>query len=184
MPVFDYLAKQDKWRRKIIPEMEKGGSFNKVLGLLIKYSIRTSDPFGLEKRTLLHEAAKYGRIDMLTMCLQYRPHNYVNDVKDRNGVTALMIAAKHGQAEAARFLLDRGADVEQADHAQRTALSYAQRAASPHVFRLLLTELSRKHGGLDVGNQYCRSHSCSPYNSSFLPSICHKPTHTFRKMTF
>lgn len=41
-------------------------------------------------------------------------------------VTPLMVAARHGQAEVAKFLLDNGADINHKDHAGRNAFDHAQ----------------------------------------------------------
>ena len=45
--------------------------------------------------------------------------------QDREGVTALGLAAAHGKQEAARFLLTHGSDVNVVDKTNRTPLDLA-----------------------------------------------------------
>lgn len=46
-------------------------------------------------------------------------------VADRSGTTPLMVAAESGDPEFVRYLLQRGLDVNAAEHGGRTALHYA-----------------------------------------------------------
>ena len=49
------------------------------------------------------------------------------DIKDNNGMTALISASKRGNSDICKILLDYGAQVEVKDNAGKTALMYAHR---------------------------------------------------------
>lgn len=60
------------------------------------------------------------------------------NAKDRDGITALMRAARRGGLESAVLLLDRGADVNAAGNGWESALMEAARHGNPKVAALLL----------------------------------------------
>ena len=64
------------------------------------------------------------------------------DAQTRQGVTALMMAARRGYAEVVRALLTKKADPNMADFTGRTPLTYARQASKPAIEAML-----RKAGG-------------------------------------
>ena len=131
-----YIYKYDKWRRKVLPAVETS-SIEKIVSLITRYSIRTSDHFGTEKRNLLHEAANCGRVDIMKMCVYLRTPDYVN-TKDFGEQTALMIAVTGGHLDAVRFLVHHGADIDIRDGEDCTAISHALENDNRVIFRYLL----------------------------------------------
>ncbi len=60
------------------------------------------------------------------------------NIKNDNGITALMLASGHGHKEALELLLDKGADVNVADNNGYTALIFASRGGNKEIIELLL----------------------------------------------
>lgn len=60
------------------------------------------------------------------------------DVKNSNGMTALMFAAAWGHADIAALLLEKGADVDQQDWSGERALMYAAHNGRTGVVQVLL----------------------------------------------
>ena len=60
------------------------------------------------------------------------------DEKDSSGVTLLGIAAKNGNMEALKILLDAGAEVDATDRVKRTALMHGGTSKNPQVLVMLL----------------------------------------------
>ncbi|MEU0127137.1 MULTISPECIES: ankyrin repeat domain-containing protein [unclassified Streptomyces] len=58
---------------------------------------------------ILADLARQGRTEAL---LEFFDHGLPVDVRDREGNTALMLAAYHGRTETVRALIGRGADVD------------------------------------------------------------------------
>jgi len=84
------------------------------------------------------EATSFGDLDRLTELLMFDPALVTTYSAD--GFTALHFAAFFGQAEAAGFLLDRGADVDAAGRGWMTGTALHSAASSRHsdiVARLL-----------------------------------------------
>lgn len=75
--------------------------------------------------TLLHLAAKKGGIEIAGMLLTRQPE--LLGMKDSDGNTALHAAAEQGYAEMAAFLLEKGADPNLKNFANRTPLFFAQK---------------------------------------------------------
>ena len=73
--------------------------------------------------TALHLAAarKRSRVDEVKLLLD---HNAYTDVQDKEGTTALMMAAKGGHISVACVLVQSGADFDLLDTHGRNALSY------------------------------------------------------------
>ncbi len=57
---------------------------------------------------------------------------------DREGRTALMLAAFNGHSDSVSFLLDKGAEIDHADSIGRTALLYAASGPFPETVKLLI----------------------------------------------
>lgn len=74
------------------------------------------------RRTMMYSAIKTCDLGTLTALLD-RDHD--PEATSSNGTTLLMRAAKVGNLEAARLLLERGADVHARDHEGRTPLAIA-----------------------------------------------------------
>ena len=84
----------------------------------------------------LREAARRGDVARVSALLDagVKP-----DSEGRHGVTALMVAVFSGQAEVARLLVKRGADVNARERFfQQTVLSHATAAKNPDLVRWLL----------------------------------------------
>ena len=74
-------------------------------------NLGTVDAQNIEGTTPVHEAAKRGYSDVLSVLLQQRPDLTLRDAK---GATALHLAARSGHVEAVRLLVEKGgADVQE-----------------------------------------------------------------------
>ncbi len=92
-------------------------------------------------RTLLHWAARNGRLAVLALLVEKGAD--VN-AADRGGVTALHSLASQGNIEGLRVLLDRGADPDVATAEGSTAVQLAARAGQADAVRFLTM---RRPGG-------------------------------------
>lgn len=92
----------------------------------------------------VHQAAMDGDTNQLSKILQANP-NLVN-VPDYDGNTTLHLAAMRGHAQAASFLLDRGADVNAQNHAGMTPLHLAAKEGFLDVVDVLLL----RHPKMDI----------------------------------
>lgn len=88
------------------------------------------------KDSPLHRAVFHGHPAILKQILEYRP-----DIEDqqKQGKTALFLAAEHSQREAAQVLLDHGAQLFTLDNLKETPLHLAARRNRVRVLRTLLT---------------------------------------------
>lgn len=91
--------------------------------------VNSVDPAG---NTLLHIAARNGNVQLLEFLLKNRANPLV---RNRVGDTALMLAAYNDKQEAAKFLIAKGADV---NNSGWTPLHYAVFAEKPEMVHLLL----------------------------------------------
>jgi ankyrin repeat protein len=57
--------------------------------------------------------------------------------ENKNGMTPLMIAARHGNATLVKALLAKGADARRTDFTGRDAVSWAQESRRPAVVQML-----------------------------------------------
>ena len=64
-------------------------------------------------------------------------HHWPLDVQNRQGTTALMIAARRGSVDLADLLLRYKADVNKTDYTGRTALSFARQANKQAVASMI-----------------------------------------------
>jgi len=92
--------------------------------------------------TALHYAAAAGDLDIMKLLLER--HAYI-DAASPTGTTPLMLAAREGQEDAVRLLLEEGADATLKDRAWReNAAEFAVRAQKPWIAELIRKHLSRK----------------------------------------
>jgi uncharacterized protein len=92
--------------------------------------------------TALHYAAAAGDLDIMKLLLER--HAYI-DAAAPTGTTPLMLAAREGQEDAVRLLLDEGADATLKDRAWReNAAEFAVRAQKPWIAEQIRKHLSRK----------------------------------------
>jgi len=92
--------------------------------------------------TALHYAAAAGDLDIMKLLLER--HAYI-DAASPTGTTPLMLAAREGQEDAVRLLLDEGADATLKDRAWReNAAEFAVRAQKPWIAEQIRKHLSRK----------------------------------------
>lgn len=110
-------------RRPELQIMIERGQSTLVLFYKQKYPKRTEAPFYLSESSsfmpALHWAAYYGSIEILCMLL-----DRVN-IRSSRGWTPLHFAAKGGQVEAAKILLENGAEINAMDDRGTTALDFA-----------------------------------------------------------
>ena len=83
----------------------------------------------------LHAAALSGCVSIIKRLLEMRPMDV--DAVDNEGNTPLICAAQTGQADAAKLLLERGANRALCDKDGKTAMDYALEAVYPEVAALL-----------------------------------------------
>jgi len=92
--------------------------------------------------TALHYAAAAGDLDIMKLLLER--HAYI-DAASPTGTTPLMLAAREGQEDAVRLLLEDGADATLKDRAWReNAAEFAVHAQKPWIAKQIRTHLSRK----------------------------------------
>ena len=112
----------------------------------------------MSKVTSLHDAVKRGDLGTLKGLLEEnRDLANSRSATDARGTTPLHVAAEYGQAEAARMLLDYGADVSLLDSENDSiALCWAAFFGRPEVVAVLLEAGSEpsqrnKHGLTPLG---------------------------------
>jgi len=74
------------------------------------------------------------------------------NVKDKNGVTALMCAAEEGNHEIAKLLIKKGADVNAKDKDGETALMWAAEEGNQDIVKLLLDQGADVHVKDKIGD--------------------------------
>lgn len=79
-----------------------------------------------------------GRAASLELLVLLDPYIGVNVAEDSRAMTALHQACLHGHAEAAHWLLEHGADVDQANDGGKTALMYAAEIGADRIVTDLL----------------------------------------------
>jgi len=84
----------------------------------------------------LHHAAMMGNVDVLKRLVEAEGMNV--DLVDKNGYTALLIAAKNGNGEVVKYLINRKAKSEIADKEGWNALHHAAYNGKHQVVELLL----------------------------------------------
>jgi ankyrin repeat protein len=85
--------------------------------------------------TLLHDLAQKGLLDKAELLLRYGAE--LDPVDEQYQSTPLGLAARWGQAEMVRFLLEKGADPHKAGAPWATPLRWAERKGHPAVISLL-----------------------------------------------
>jgi ankyrin repeat protein len=92
--------------------------------------------------TALHYAAAAGDLDIMKLLLER--HAYI-DAESPTGTTPLMLAAREGQQEAVRLLLEEGADAALKDRAwNETAAEFALRAQKPWIAEQIRRHLASR----------------------------------------
>ncbi len=92
--------------------------------------------------TALHYAAAAGDLDIMKLLIGRRAFI---DAASPTGTTPLMLAAREGQEDAVKLLLEEGADATLKDHAWReNAAEFAIRAQKPWIAEQIRKHLSRK----------------------------------------
>lgn len=92
-----------------------------------------------EKPKSLHSAVKSGNKEVVVSVLARCTPKTVNK-KDKDGVTALHIAAQNGKAEIAKLLIERGASVDVEENNGRTPLHLASAYGQRELVELLVRE--------------------------------------------
>ena len=64
--------------------------------------------------------------------------------ENKNGMTPLMIAARHGNATLVKALLAKGANARKTDFTGRDAVSWAQESRRPAVVQMLQQAVARR----------------------------------------
>ena len=81
-------------------------------------------PVDAEGETILHEAAKYGQIEILKNI--YEKQNQL-EVRDQNGHTPLHKAVRYGHEDVVKYLISKGADPNAKTSEGSTSLHLATR---------------------------------------------------------
>lgn len=121
--------KQEK-SNSLSPEAQASLLYNAItsdnepqsLLFLNNYDLITGYPSPQTQRSPLHEALRKNHLYVVRSILCH-PGNDI-DAHDENGETPLLWAAKYGTTIHLRLLFDYGADINEVDSLQRTALHY------------------------------------------------------------
>ena len=84
--------------------------------------------------TALHAATERNQIEMAELLIDLGAD--LNS-ENKNGMTPLMIAARHGNATLVKALLAKGANARKTDFTGRDAVSWAQESRRPAVVQML-----------------------------------------------
>jgi len=105
------------------------------------YEVET-DPIVMlakERAQQLTDASVFGSVEVVSeLCRSPRAHMYLDQKVGEREMTALMYAAQAGKADAARVLLENGADPNICDTHGRSALMLAASNGEPSLFSPLL----------------------------------------------
>ena len=82
----------------------------------------------------VHEAAARGYLESVRLHLS---RGTDIDVRDKNGMTPLMIAIANNRNGTAEFLIEEGADVNAVDNARKSSLDYALESKNGEIGDLL-----------------------------------------------
>ncbi|PNF35365.1 hypothetical protein B7P43_G02571 [Cryptotermes secundus] len=118
-----------------------------VLTNLQRGNIPTATSAPEQTDVSLHHRAGQGEITALDIDQEYDV-----DVKDSNGLTALMWASSYGQLPTVQLLLKRGAQLEFEGQEGETPLLLAAAGGHHEVVRLLLTEGAAVNHADEIGN--------------------------------
>ena len=94
--------------------------------------------------TPLHYAATGGHVEMMDLLLEH--HAFI-DAQSPNKTTPLMMAAMYGSAQAVKFLLQAGADVNMKNQLGMTAVDFALRADRKEAAELIAEQSRRQRSG-------------------------------------
>ena len=81
-------------------------------------------------------AAKYGHLDSVRYHINKNPERVKE--RDKKGESLLFLAAKSGNLDVVKFLVEKGADINFADREGRTALMAASAMGHYHIVRYLV----------------------------------------------
>ncbi|MES2482985.1 MAG: ankyrin repeat domain-containing protein [Pseudomonadota bacterium] len=94
--------------------------------------------------TPLHYAATGGHVEMMDLLLEH--HAFI-DAQSPNKTTPLMMAAMYGSAQAVKFLLQAGADVNMKNQLGMTAVDFALRADRKEAAEMIAQQSRRQRSG-------------------------------------
>ncbi|KAI9804361.1 MAG: hypothetical protein M1833_007168 [Piccolia ochrophora] len=153
-PLHLAVSKSDEHSVKVL--LEAGGDPN--------WQISPTEEYIGARGLLLHEAASQGDLRVVELLLKAGAKINAAAV-DWGSLTPLMFAINAGQVTMARYLIRRGADIQQKDETGRTPLSVSVDASRKEVTRLLI-RCGAKLPLLDVemARQY-RRRAAPPYQT-------------------
>lgn len=105
-----------------------------------------------QRRAMLHDAVTSGGVaEVLRLLSEERELANCAAPDDQQGLTPLMRAARHGQVEVARLLLDRGADADRVTSYGWSAVHFAVGSfVGGGVLRLLLQRGAKLHSSKEL----------------------------------
>lgn len=114
--------------------------------------------------SILHYAASFNEKFILKLLLNL--YNLPSDMMSKNGQTALMAAGSFGFLEIANILIEKGANIDQADESNFTPLTYSIKNGKILISLYLIGKGAR----IDISdNNGCNlAHWASYRNNSFL----------------
>ena len=105
-----------------------------------------------ETARVIELAMHFAREGMTEELVGFLDHGLPLDVQDREGNTALMLAAYHGHPDTVRQLIERGADVDLRNQRDQAPVAGALFKGEDEVVRLLIAA----GADLDVGTPSAR----------------------------
>ncbi|RCI09475.1 hypothetical protein L249_3995 [Ophiocordyceps polyrhachis-furcata BCC 54312] len=91
-----------------------------------------------QKQTALHAAASQGDVRVLASLITNNRFNWLKNIVDERGQTALHLCTEHDKFEAAWMLIDEGLDVDVKDEDGQTALHIAAAKGRSRIVQRLL----------------------------------------------